>query len=179
MGIAKGQGVKFGVKGGLNLMSVSGAQTKGKNIVGFHLGGLVAVKLFEQFRLQPELLYSTKGTKEEYYGIEMKTDLSYLDLPIMVRYFVVKGFSIDAGPQLSYLLAAKGTSNSEYAVFENNLKKMDYGVNLGTGMDLENGLLFQLRYYFGLADITKADTYYNMDPKAHNNGLQVSMGYKF
>ncbi|MEC4050171.1 porin family protein [Flavobacterium sp. SUN046] len=179
IGIAKAQEVKFGVKGGLNLMKISDEQVKGTSTVGFHLGGLAAIKLSDKFTLQPELLYSTKGTKESYYGIEMKTNLSYIDLPIMAKYFIVEGLSVEAGPQIGYLVSAKGSSNSEYAVFENNFKTIDYGLNLGTGYELKEGLLFQLRYYFGLADISKAIPYYDMNPKTHINGLQVSVGYKF
>jgi hypothetical protein len=180
IGIAKGQEVKFGVKGGLNFMNISGNQGSGTGKVGFHVGGLVEFKLSEKFAIQPELLYSTKGTKQNFYGIELKTNLSYIDLPIMAKFFVTKGLSLEAGPQIGYLVSESGVSSSELAVYQPGYyKKMDYGMNLGAGYVLESGLMFQMRYYIGLADISKIDPYSNIDTKDHNNGFQLSVGYQF
>ncbi len=180
IGIAKGQEVKFGVKGGLNFMNISGNQGSGTGKVGYHVGGLVEFKLTDKFAIQPELLYSTTGTKQNFYGIEFNSTLSYINLPIMAKYFVVKGLSIEAGPQIGYLVSDKETANSVLAVFEgSNLKKIDYGMNVGAGYALENGLMFQVRYYAGMANISKTNLYSDASLKSHNTGFQVSLGYKF
>ena len=180
IGIAQGQEVKFGVKGGLNLMKISNNQLSGNNKVGFHIGGLVEFKLSDKFAIQPELLYSTKGTKQDFYGIQLITNLSYIDLPIMAKFFVTKGLSIEAGPQIGYLVSEKGISNSELVIYQaGNYNKMDYGLNLGAGYVLENSLLFQVRYYLGLADISKIYPYSNTNIIDHNKGFQLSVGYQF
>ncbi len=179
IGIAKAQEVKFGVKGGLNFMNISGNQGSGTGKVGYHVGGLVEFKLSDKFAIQPELLYSTTGTKENVFGVEFKSTLSYINLPIMAKYFVVKGLSIEAGPQIGYLASSKMTTDLTYDVMGNSYQKVDYGMNVGAGYELDNGLMFQVRYYAGMANISKTDLYSDASLKSHNTGFQVSLGYKF
>ena len=61
-GFANAQEVKFGVKAGLNMSTVQGGYYSGAVKPGFHIGGLAEIKLNDKFAIQPELLYSLKGS---------------------------------------------------------------------------------------------------------------------
>ncbi len=61
----------------------------------------------EKFAFQPELLYSAQGSDydDEDFSGSVKAD--YLNVPLMAKYYVGEGFSLEAGPQVGLLLSAK------------------------------------------------------------------------
>src|ERR1700749_475310 len=107
------QETKFGVKAGLNLVTLTGAVEDASAKVGFNAGGFAEIKLSEKFAIQPELLFSTQGYKyketgsDADYSYEEKLNLGYLNIPVMAKFYVAQKFSIEAGPQLGILLSAK------------------------------------------------------------------------
>ena len=101
---------EFGAKAGVNFASLNGDEDfDGRT--SFFVGGVVEFEISESFSLQPELLYSSQGAKssfsEEGFDIESTIKLDYLNIPIMAKYYVTEGFSIEAGPQIGFLLSAK------------------------------------------------------------------------
>ena len=98
--------------------------------------------------------------------------LSYLNIPLMGKYYVTKGFSIEAGPQIGFLLAAK----NEKTDVKDSFNTFDFGVNFGLGYKLENGINFGARYNLGLSDINNLDISSN---KNKNGVFQLSIGYFF
>ena len=48
-GFANAQEVKFGVKAGLNINTITGGYLSGTSKVGFHVGGLAEIKLSDKF----------------------------------------------------------------------------------------------------------------------------------
>ena len=71
--------------------------------------------------------------------------LSYLNIPLMAKYYVAEGFSLEAGPQIGFLLSAKDDYN-DWRYGEDDIKEdvkgTDFGVNLGVGYKMESGLNF-------------------------------------
>ena len=184
-GLTNAQGVKFGVKAGLNVTTITGGELSASSKVGFHVGGLVEFKLTDKFAVQPELLFSTKGAKADFGGFTFEQNLSYIDLPIMVKYFVMEGLSIEAGPQVSFLMSAKGKADGVSVDNKKEFSSTDFGFNIGAGYELTSGLFFQARYNLGFSDISKAPPVdpdfpeFSINYKEKNNGFQVSVGYKF
>lgn len=125
-GFSNAQEVKFGAKAGLNVSMLSGgdlsvnqnSDTKSK--VGFHIGGLAEIKLNPKFSIQPELLYSQEGGNNTYttdyfgtpYNFDQDITLSKINLPIILKYYVMEGLSIEAGPQLDYIMKAKSDATA-------------------------------------------------------------------
>ena len=98
--------------------------------------------------------------------------LNYLNVPLMAKYYVVKGLSIEAGPQIGYLLSAKNESTN----VKDSFKKVDFAANLGVGYKLKNGINFGARYNFGLLNINNVS---GDSGKFRNSVLQLSVGYFF
>lgn len=191
---ANAQEVKFGAKAGLNLASIGGDETDdNKSKVGFHIGGVAEVMFSDKFSVQPELVYSVQGAKAEYteelFGEEVnytdKLKLNYINLPIMAKYYVAEGFSIEAGPQVGFLISAEqeseasfdGETESETTDVKEFTSGIDLGVGVGLGYKLEGGLNLALRYNLGLSNINDFDG--SDDFKNQNNVLQLSVGYSF
>ncbi|MFQ6602351.1 porin family protein [Flavobacterium sp. C3NV] len=178
-GFANAQQTRFGIKGGLNLSTVVGGDVDDtKSLVGFHVGGFAEIHVVEKFFIQPELLFSTQGSKFDGFGGDYDYKLNYLNIPVLAKYYIVdKKFSVEAGPQLGVLLSAKldGEDIKDYT------RSVDFGFNIGAGYSFTDNLSVGLRYTIGLSplsdkDIDNEDDYYN---SAKNSNLALSLAYKF
>ncbi|MGI9543928.1 MAG: porin family protein, partial [Cyclobacteriaceae bacterium] len=105
--------------------------------------------------------------------------LDYVNVPVMVKFYPVKGFNIQVGPQVGFLLNAKnkykenGTSVEDD--YKDSLKKVDFGLAAGLGYKTGFGLNIDARYIHGLADINDL----NVGDEIKNMVFQVSLGYSF
>lgn len=179
-GFANAQETKFGVKAGLNIANLGGDIEDNKSLVGFHVGGFAEIKLSEKFAVQPELLYSTQGTKFDGEG-DPKFNLGYLNVPVMAKFYVAEKFSLEAGPQIGFLLSAKAKGEAEGVEVEVDLKdeykSVDFGLNFGAGYDFTENLSAGIRYNLGLSNIYDGEG--SDDYKESNGVFSLSVGYKF
>jgi hypothetical protein len=184
--------IKFGVKAGVNLANLTGDFDPSIK-VGFHVGGFMEYKVSKKFTIQPELLYSTQGAKYNSTEVgdnisvsgETNIKLAYLNLPVMAKYYISNKFSLEAGPQIGFLLSAKNEfdftgiylgepiSVSGEEDIKYDLNSIDFGINFGAGYDFNDKISLGLRYNLGLSDVS--DFYY-FDK---NSVIQLSLGYKF
>ncbi|WP_029272291.1 porin family protein [Flavobacterium sp. KJJ] len=196
-GFANAQNVKFGVKGGFNLSSLKGNIENETPKFGFQLGGLAEFKLTDKFYIQPELLFSTQGGKYQQSGVDylykQELNSSYLNIPIMAKYYIIDKLSLEAGPQVGFLLSAKGKyevrNGTEFLSGSGNAKdtyqKQNIGLNIGAGYDLTKNITAGMRYHFGMSNEIR---YYpsitnvfegERQIRMRNDVLSISVGYKF
>lgn len=169
------QGVSGGVKAGLNLanqtFSGNGYTASPSFLPGVHAGVYLTAMLSEHIGVQPELLYSGQGAKS---GNE-KMKLTYIALPVLLRFNVNDVVSFHAGPQFGILASAKDKIGSNSVDMKDQLKSSDVSVAAGIGIDLPVKLNFNFRFIKGLSDINDTD---NSEIKVKNYTLQLSVGYK-
>jgi len=174
------QSTRFGVKGGLNISSIVGGDVRDANaLVGFHVGGLAEIHVVEKFYIQPELLFSTQGSKfDGGFGPDGDVKLNYLNIPVLAKYYIVdKKFSVEAGPQLGILLSAKANGYD----IKDDTKSVDFGFNFGAGYSFTDNLSVGIRYTVGLSPIwdDNIDDSEDLYDSAKNGNLQLSLAYKF
>ncbi|HET7896815.1 MAG TPA: porin family protein, partial [Flavisolibacter sp.] len=117
---------KFGIKGGLNLSTLNyanGTNTDWRS--GFHLGFLSHVHITPAFSLQPEIYYSSQGTKQPYTdGNTLNLDLRYINLPVLAQYNFHNGLRLQGGPQVGFLVGVsdevKGVEQNAYSTADFN-----------------------------------------------------------
>ncbi len=180
---ANAQDINFGVKAGVNFASLNGGELDYNSRTSFHVGGVAEFKLSDKFSLQPELVYSAQGAKRsdnmEGTDVDYTLKLDYLNIPVMAKFYVAEGLSLEAGPQMGIKLAAEAKAEangmSETEDFKDEVESIDFGLNFGAGYKLENGLNFGLRYNLGLSDIAKN----NAGDSIKNGVFQLSVGYFF
>lgn len=180
----------FGIKGGMNLSSISNADSfdiensdvNSKSKVGFNAGVFANFPVAESFSIQPELLYNGLGTKltgKDETGNEdaLTLNVDYLSLPVMFQYNLVPQFYLEAGPQFSYLLSSKVKYNGESSDSNTDgMNKFDIGVGLGAGFNITPQFGINARYVAGFTDIVKDNP---TDNSLKNNNFQVGLYYKF
>lgn len=174
--------VRFGARAGANLSTINGDDADSfKNKTSFHIGAVAEMEVTDAFSVQPELLYSSQGADYSESMYSGSYNLDYINLPIMAKYKVAEGFSLEAGPQVGLLLSAKDKFEGDGSSGEEDIKDFisdtDFGVNLGVGYELENGLNFGARYNLGLSNLNDGED--ADDFKIQNATIQFSIGYFF
>ncbi|MFA4948297.1 MAG: porin family protein, partial [Candidatus Krumholzibacteriia bacterium] len=80
------EGMMFGVKGGLNMANITGDDAEGTLMKIGGLGGVfISYDITEIFAVQPEILFSMKGTKEDFEGTDVSTSLNYIEIPLLLK----------------------------------------------------------------------------------------------
>ena len=163
---AQSEETKFGIKGGVQFTNFTG-DGEWEGNTGFYVGGLADLPISGNFHIQPELLVSKEGATGDTELNDIDFSITYIRIPVMLKYYVAQGFNIQAGPEFAFKV---GTT--EDAVDE-AIKSSDIGLGFGLGYDLANGLLFDLRYNLGLTSITEGDG------ELKNTGIMLGLGYRF
>lgn len=190
-GVALAQDIGFGVKGGLNLSSLSFEETYNLSSSGrtaFHVGFIAEIPLTQKISIQPELLYSTEGgtylmERSTSVPIVLEEKIDYLNLPVMAKYYLVDGFAVEAGPQFGYLVSGKtyemllGGGERKINTKDSH-RSFDFGLGAGLSYEFSNGIFLAARYTFGLTKIYDQFEfmhYKEWDVKKTN--FQLSVGY--
>ncbi|TXE20321.1 PorT family protein [Psychroserpens burtonensis] len=167
--LINGQNIDFGFKTGLNISNIAGGETDRNNLFVFHIGGFAEFKINEKFSLQPELLYSRQGSEV---GNSVKIKLDYLAIPLMAKYYLSKKISLEAGPQISFLVNDKFDFNeSSISDADTDASSFDFGLNFGFGYNINSKLSTQVRYNYGITTISE-------NPDIKNSVFQISLGYR-
>jgi hypothetical protein len=182
---------KFGVKAALNISNFSGDDfddLDSRTAAAF--GVFAQIGINDKLTFQPELLYSMQGAESSYseYGYESedKIKVDYLQIPLLMKYYVIEGLSINAGPQIGFLLSAKddweynydeGSEEGEEDI-KDYFKSMDFGLAFGLGYELQSGLGFDFRYNLGLSNIVEEDEM-GMDAEGKNSVIQFAVSFAF
>ena len=181
---------QFGIKGGLNLSNliVNDAEIDDANMkIGATIGGFARIPLLDWLFLQPEVLYTTKGSKYKYGQTTVKANSSYIDIPVLLSLNVFgTPVSIHAGTQFSILTNAKYKYESPIFANEtvidddkNSFKSWDVGAAAGIGINLEK-MQIQLRVIRGFREVEENRTILNQAFTARDTkhvGFQLTAGF--
>lgn len=160
--IANAQGLKLGAKVGANFSSLDGNNLEGDNLTGYHVGAIVELNILDNFSIQPELMYSSQGTKFETEDLK----LDYLSLPVLAKFYLISDqLSLEAGPQFSFLVNDDVKGQFEAETF-------DFAAVGGLGYNLTSFIFLQARYVVGLTDTSR-------DASVTSKMFQFSAGFRF
>jgi len=177
--------ISFGPKAGINIATWT---TEGSNTITGFQGGVVAqFQLSDEWSVQPELLYDSKGTDLSDFipNNPMRYTMNYVTMPVLLGY-KARGITFRAGAYVSSLIGSTIEINAkDVPVRDEYFENWDWGLTAGATLDITAGLGFEVLYYFGfpdLVDITFGDQ--NGQFLAHlnegkNRVLQLGMYYKF
>ena len=185
--------LKFGLKGGLNINKVSFSQSdiKSDNQCGFFVGPTVQFASPLGIAVDGSVFFDQRNVKMEEGGTEMTKHLNYIDIPINVRYNIglgsLAGVYIATGPQFSFNLDGKTFNLKDMGETTNQyeLKKSEFGWNLGAGVRLLGHLEVGYNYCFPLGKTSEAksdnaiQTTKKVFKSFKNQTHQVSVAYIF
>lgn len=196
--------VAKGIKVGMNIANLKGDDAEDMDAVtGGVFGAFITYKLNEMISVQPEVLFSMKGTSYEWsytesYGWyeevekqEVTYSLNYLEIPVLVQYQLPAFGSIQpnvyAGPSLGFNIGA--TYEAEYSykeyedgvvVYEENFSgdgDIDDAEDIDLGLNFGAGAKFDQLTVDALFNIGMTDVIKNL--KAQNSVISLMLGYCF
>lgn len=169
---------KFGAKVGVSFSLFTGdipIELDPLLYTGFTAGIFSNYKFSDKFSIQPEILYSRKGSNfkefsysfEEFeiadFNLEMHIQMNWLEVPLLAIYNINEHFTIFAGPYLGIYLDGKLVAESSIAIFgvdveydieEDDLNLPDYGIVLGAAYDINDHFGIQIRWTQGISNIS-------------------------
>lgn len=188
--------IKFGLKGGLNVTSMSFSEEvfDASNKTGFFVGPMVKVTVpIVGLSFDAAALYDQKEADVKYTGTEgelgkVNVKQQSINIPVNVRY----GFGLSslaniflfAGPQWGINVGDKNFKWNESRSY--SLKKSNFSVNVGAGVTLLNHLQVSANYNIACGKSADASLSKALDAaanagkdKSHNNSWQIALGYWF
>ncbi len=167
----------IGLKAGANISNFNGSSNvstvKANTLVGFHAGVFLGLYLGNNFSVQPEVLFSTQGAKIDNGTTKDEYKLTYINIPVMLKYRFNGGFYLEAGPQVGFNVhsTVSGTSQ-DFA------KSTDLAIAGGLGFSSKIGLGIGARYVAGLSKVGDFNAS-TTKPDYKNGNIQISLFYTF
>jgi hypothetical protein len=161
------QGLDLGVKAGVNFSNITDASGL-SNRTGFVAGVFLGGKFNDNIGIQGELLYSQQGAEFELGDF----DLDYVNVPILLKYYVKNGLNIQLGPQFGVIVNDEARTVVGEVIDDIATNDFDIAGVIGIGYDVPLGLRISGRYQFGLSDVPEMG-------EGKNSVVTLALGYSF
>jgi len=180
---------KAGLKGGVNFTNLYVDDVDDENMkIGFNAGLYYRNDITENFAIQPEFLFTQKGSEIQYDNFlgegKYRFNLNYLEVPVLA---VVKlgPINLHAGPYIGFLVAANvkdvddnGNINDVEELDRDDFNTLDTGIAGGVGFDFPSGMI-GLRYNYGFQEIGDEGVAGEATENSKNSALQLYLGFDF
>jgi hypothetical protein len=174
------KGVDFGLKGGINFSNMTSDNfAENDSKTGFHIGLISEIPLGDKFSVQPEILYSSQGTKAKLLMLGGSPSpgeytLDYIQIPVLAKFYIVQNLSLEVGPSFNFLVKDEEVRNT---VTNSNIgNNFEFSGVLGVSYKLKAGIFGSARYVNGFTVALDRESH-NEDAK--NVGFQLGVGYVF
>jgi hypothetical protein len=156
--------------------------------------------VFHDFYIQPGLLFSVKGSKQDIItdNITKTVFISYIELPLSILYRPQAGgghLLVGLGGYFGYGISGRERTKTGTVTIEVPVKfladasgeptsyayyrPLDAGGNLFIGYELYGGIIFQLNAQMGLMELNSDYGLTNDQTVKKNRGFGFSVGYRF
>jgi hypothetical protein len=190
--VSYGQKWKYGLKGGMNasntkftvLYQGESSEREYDNRISYYIGGFVEYipkpESNKSISIQAELQFSKQGysyNRTSETGYEFQLD--QINLPLTLKKPLINDFSIISGIYLGYVTS----SNEKYQgnkYQQNQYFNFDIGLLIGAEYSFDFGLLLEIRYMYGLKNMSDFKSQDNLIEHEYKNRIiQLGLGYTF
>ena len=175
----------FGPKIGVDYTNYWGEDVEHGGQLNYQAGLFMEYRFTNKFSIAPEVVFAAQGGKYEVerLGVTLKeTDnVNYINVPVMLKFYVAPALSIDFGPQVGFNVYSKNTSEVKAGGeggkittdMKDVTKSVDFGLGLGLTYNITSDVFVQGRYTMGLTDV------FDYDHSGKNGNAQIAIGYRF
>jgi len=175
----------FGPKVGVDYTHYWGEDVNHGGQLNYQVGAFMEYRFTNKFSIAPEVVFAAQGGKYEVerLGVTLKeTDnVNYINVPVMLKFYVAPALSIDFGPQVGFNVYSKNTSEVKAGGeggkittdMKDVTKSVDFGLGLGLTYNITSDVFVQGRYTMGLTDV------FDYDHSGKNGNAQIAIGYRF
>ncbi|WP_424960950.1 porin family protein [Ekhidna sp.] len=190
---AQGLSIKSSVS--LSKWKGDGLDIAHENLTGFSVGMLYGIPISDNLIMNLGSRYTSNGTVQRFSESSNIMGISYhdqlivktknLDFPILAEYWLNDRIYLMAGPYVSFLLSNEATftytqcigeaciGEKEKYDLDDALESNSFGMEIGIGTLIFNGLLVEVNYLTGLSSLVDQE-----DP-VKNQSFMFTLGYKF
>lgn len=154
----------FGIIGGVVVSTIS--DYEGSTRLGLTGGLYWEYRLSKKFSLMSNILYSQRGENGNSNQSEIK--LSYINMPLLVKYKLFDKFGIATGINSDMLLSVEGSG-----LEKDDFKNSDWSIPIGISYDISNNFQIGMIYNIGLTNINNSNT------ELENNWGNITLSYLF
>ena len=174
----------FGPKIGVDYTHFWGKEVSHDGVLNYQAGLFMEYRFNDKMSIAPEVVFAAQGGKNkwvEFNGVETSTTyhLNYINVPVMLKFYVAPSLSIDLGPQLGINIYKKATDKwtidgeDHKDTYElESPKSIDFGVGLGLTYNIAKDVFVQGRYTMGMTKVFEHG-------EAKNGNAQIAIGYRF
>ncbi len=174
----------FGPKIGVDYTHYWGKNVEHGGQLNYQAGLFMEYRFTNKFSVAPEVVFAAQGGKYDtkVLGVELKeTDhVNYINVPVMLKYYVIPELSIDFGPQVGFNVYSKNTTEVKAGGeggkgttdMKDVTKSVDFGLGLGLTYNIAKDVFVQGRYTMGLTKVFDG-------PEGKNGNAQIAIGYRF
>jgi hypothetical protein len=176
---------RVGITGALNIantVSTYNGNYSTSSILGFNAGLTFEIPLVYPLSFEPEALFSQQGYQANTTDGTLTQRNNYIDVPLLAKFRLVRGFNFLIGPQLNFPITSTTTFNNGFNVasesyYTNTNNKSYVAGVLGFSIDLNQNVDLHARYMIDLTSNTN-------DPNSpiadyRNQVWQFGIGIKF
>lgn len=150
------------LKGGVNVSTLKNGSGFPKNRAGFYGGVCLQIPINKKLSIQPELLYSSKGSMVNQAlnsGGYKSNRFNYLNMPVLLNYKFDKKTEFLIGPEFGYLLSVKSILVGGTAIdfTKQYLPKFDFSASIGVQYLITKNITIETRYNYGFKMIYYID----------------------
>ena len=151
-----------------------------QGVFNYQAGMFFEYRFTSKFSIAPEVVFASQGAKLDhnldgipYYSL----NVNYINVPVMLKYYVCPSLSIDLGPQIGFNVYSKRVldGSKETTDLKDYTNSIDFGVGLGLTYNITNDVFVQGRYTLGLTEIYKS----SVEKRVKNGNAQIAIGYRF
>lgn len=158
--------ITYGIRAGANVADLI-TDRSGLNVrATYNIGFILEYELNNRWSLQPEFIYTRQGEVDRGVNQGIRFDnslnLDYFSVPLMAKYYLSQGFSVESGFQFGYLIKAEqdnliGPDRFTQSI-KSNYRNADALLNIGLNYRTDWGFFIGLRYSHGLVNVLKVPT---------------------
>ena len=178
----------FGPKIGVDYTHFWDTDGDYSGMLNYQAGLFMEYRFSDRFAIAPEVVFAAQGGKNKWIDVEdveitTTNHLNYINVPVMLKYYVTPSLSIDFGPQVGFNIYSKctdelddGTHKQKSVIPQKEAtKSVDFGVGLGLTYNIAKDVFVQGRYTMGMTNVFKSGDY----KEAKNGNAQIAIGYRF
>ena len=176
---------QIGGKVGFDLTNFWGQDVDHGMKPSYQAGLVMEYKFNPHFAIAPEVVFASQGGKVNSVEVnlfdltitgkkKLTYNTNYINVPLMLKYYVAPSFSVDFGPQVGFNVYSKATVDGETIDLKDGTKTVDFGLGLGGTYNLTENAFVQARYTLGLTKVFDEDL-----NKEKNGNIQIAFGMKF
>jgi len=183
----------WGPKIGVDYTNYWGEDVNHGGQLNYQAGLFMEYRFTNKFSIAPEVVFAAQGGKYKdkvnWGDINLlETDVTHhvnnINVPVMLKYYVIPELSIDFGPQVGFNIYSKYTQKVKSDVVPTGMEKektidnkdftntVDFGLGLGLTYNIAKDVFVQGRYTMGLTKVFEAGN-------AKHSNAQISIGYRF